>query len=357
MEWLFRSEFDTVTTVALWSIAAVAVATIVLFMYTVGLRVATISAGQRRRALLGTWRDVFALSMLSAEAAGEATLPRVRWADRIDLLEEWNRARSIVDGGAADNLVLLAKRTRIPKLAARLIARRRVRSKILAVQTFGHLRDPSRRDDIAELVEHDNTALSITAAEALVEIDPAFGAAKVIPMINRRRDWPKNRVSIILRLAGSERISEPMYRAIRSADSEGIVYLLQFARLVEAEVLDALVEDLLRSSSHPGVLTAALKLVSGFGGVPRIAWLTQHDAWFVRMQAAKVLGRIGQQEHLSLLEALLDDEEWWVRYRAAQSIASLPFLGPNQLRALQKRQTDPFAGDILQQAFAEVGLA
>ena len=75
------------------------------------------------------------------------------------------------------------------------------------------------------------------------------------------------------------------------------------------------------------------------------------------MQAAKVLGRIGQQEHLSLLEALLDDREWWVRYRAAQSIASLPFLGPNQLRQLRRRQSDRFAADILQQAFAEVGIA
>ena len=38
MEWLFRSEFDAITTVALWSIAAVVVTTIVLFVYTIGLQ-------------------------------------------------------------------------------------------------------------------------------------------------------------------------------------------------------------------------------------------------------------------------------------------------------------------------------
>ena len=53
---------------------------------------------------------------------------------------------------------------------------------------------------------------------------------------------------------------------------------------------------------------------------------------------------------------MLDDPEWWVRYRAAQSIVSLPFLGPNELRQLQARQTDRFAVDILQQSFAEAGL-
>ena len=59
-------------------------------------------------------------------------------------------------------------------------------------------------------------------------------------------------------------------------------YLLQFARLIESEVRDALVEELIRESNDAGLVTSALKLVSGYRGVPRIAALTQHKAWFVR---------------------------------------------------------------------------
>ncbi|MDJ0699799.1 MAG: HEAT repeat domain-containing protein [Woeseiaceae bacterium] len=357
MEWLFRSEFEPAALIALWSIAAVLVTTVILFVYTMGLRYATVSSMRRRRRFLDNWRHVFAAAILSEQAAREQELPHVSRADRVDLLEEWNRTRSMVDGNAVGYLIALAERTRIPQLAARMLRRNRLRSKILAVQTLGHLRDAGHRDAIRELLDHENTALSITAAVALVEIDPDIAVSAVVPMIEKRRDWPKNRVSILLRMAGSERISEPMYRAIRSADNDGKTYLLQFARLVESEVLDALVDDLIRSSNDAGVLNAALKLVSGYRGVPRIAALTQHDAWFVRMQTAKVLGRIGQQEHLSLLESLLDDREWWVRYRAAQAIASLPFMGPNQLRQLKQRQQDPYAADMLQQSFAEVGLA
>jgi len=295
--------------------------------------------------------------MLSRKDAMEQTLPSLRRRDHTDLLEEWNRARSIVSGSAVENLIELARRTGIPDLALRLLRKHSVRSRILAVQTVGHLRDSAHRGEVRQLVEHEDTALSITAAVALVEIDPAYGASIVVPLIEQRRDWPVNRVSILLRLAGSERVSEPLYRAIRSAEDDGKIYLLKFARLMEPEVLDALVVDLVSGSNDPGVLNAALKLVSGYGGVPRLAWLTRHETWYVRMQAAKVIGRVGQEEHLPLLESLLDDKEWWVRYRAAQSIASLPFLGPNQLRKLQKKQSDPFAVDILQQAFAEVGLA
>jgi hypothetical protein len=357
LEWLLRSDFDGLTEIVLWSIAAVVVTTVVLFVYTVGLRVATVAADQRRRNFMQKWRSVFATAMLEPEAATELQLPYVRRADRIDLLEEWNRARSMVDGKAVDNLIVLARRTLIPALARKRMRSRRVSTRILAVQTLGHLRETELRDDIAALLHDDNTALSITAATALVELDPDFAIARIMPMISERRDWPKNRVSVLLRRAGSDRISEPLFRAIRSADNADKIYLLQFALLMESEILDALVDDLIRESNDAGVINAALKLVRGFKGVPRIASLTQHDAWFVRMQAATVLGRVGQQEHLSLLESLLDDSEWWVRYRAAQAITKLPFMGPNQLRQLRRRQEDRFAADILQQAFAEAGLA
>ena len=357
MEWLLRTDFDGVTEIVLWSIAAVVVTTVVLFVYTVGLRVATVASNQRRCKFLQRWRSVFATAMLDADAAADMKLPYVRRSDRVDLLEEWNRARSIVDGSAVDNLITLARRTRIPTLARKRVHSRRVSTRILAVQTLGHLRETELRDDVASLLHDENTALSITAATALVELDPDFAISRIVPLISERHDWPKNRVSVLLRRAGSDRISEPLFRAIRSAENAEKTYLLQFALLMESEILDALVDDLIRESNDPGVINAALKLVRGFRGVPRIASLTQHDAWFVRMQAATVLGRVGQQEHLSLLESLLDDSEWWVRYRAAQAITRLPFMGPNQLRQLRVRQKDRFAADILQQTFAEAGIA
>jgi hypothetical protein len=357
LEWLYRTDFDELTVIALWSIAVVLATTIVLFVYTIGLRFATIVSDRRRARFVVLWRDVFAKAMLSESDAQNCSLPKLWHNDSTDLLEEWNRARSAVAGSALDNLIVLARRVAIPAIAIRLLQKNRVRPQILAVQTIGHLRDTDHREQVRHLVDHENTALSITAVVALVEIDPNSAVSTIIPMIEKRRDWPKNRVSIMLRMAGSERISEPMYRAIRSADNANKTYLMQFARLMDSEVLDALVDDLIRNNDDPGVLNAALKLVSGYGGVPRIAALTQHEAWFVRMQSAKVLGRIGQREHLSLLESLLDDAEWWVRYRAAQAITSLPFLGPNQLRQIRDRQTDRYAADILQQSFAEVGLA
>ena len=71
-------------------------------------------------------------------------------------------ASSSSESLAAENLVALARRTEIPALARTLLRKRRISSKILAVQTLGHLREADARDEIRSLVEHDNTALSLS---------------------------------------------------------------------------------------------------------------------------------------------------------------------------------------------------
>lgn len=357
LAWLFDTAYDTEVRAALWSTVAAAIATVVLFLYTLGLRFATVVGDRRRRHLVARWRGIFAAAMVSRTNAENDLLPRVARRNRTDLLEEWNRARDTVEGSAADNLILMADRLGFARIARGLLRRNRLSARLLGVQTLGHLQDADSWEAIAELVASPNTALSITAAVALTEIDPARAIERLMPMITERRDWPRTRVSRILRKAGSELVSEPLYRAIRSGDDDEKMYLLQFGPLAEAEIVDALCDELIRGTRHPGVLTAALKQVSGHAGVPRLASLARHEAWYVRMQVAKVLGRVGQVEHVSLLVSLLDDPEWWVRYRAAQSLVRLPFLGPNALRDLRDRQDDRYARDMLEQAMAEAGLA
>jgi HEAT repeat protein len=82
-----------------------------------------------------------------------------------------------------------------------------------------------------------------------------------------------------------------------------------------------------------------------------------HPRWHLRMEAAKALGRIGLPDDLPRLEGLLGDAQWWVRYRAAQSIVRLPFLSRTELERLRARQTDRYARDILAHVLAERALA
>jgi HEAT repeat protein len=354
---LSPSASDLTVTIAAWTTVAAGAATIVLFGYTLALRRATIVAERRRRVVIDRWRGLFAAGMLSPAYAHSHVLPAYTRQERTDLLEEWNRVRESVEGEAVDNLIVLGKRLRFDSLARRTLRRRRLSTQLAAIQTLGHLRDRTVWRDLVALLEDPNTALSVTAARALVEIDALRAMPHVMPKVVARADWPQGTVSRILKKAGADVVTQPLCNAILTSDAATSVRLLKFAEIARTEKLDDLLEILVRERKEPTVLAAALKVMGSGASLPRIEQLAKHDAWYVRMQAAKVLGRLGQERDLGLLERLLGDDEWWVRYRAAQAIVALPFLGPNRLREIRVRQRDEFAADIMEQAMAEVGLA
>jgi HEAT repeat protein len=60
-----------------------------------------------------------------------------------------------------------------------------------------------------------------------------------------------------------------------------------------------------------------------------------HPTWFVRLQAATALGKIGLPEDETLLIGLLDDPHWWVRYRAAEALTNLPSMTEEKMERLQ----------------------
>ena len=356
LDWLLQSDFDTSVTAALWSTIVAVASTLVLFLYTLGLRIATTNAERRRVPLIARWRRIFASAVVSDTEGEWSGLPAIKPNQLIDILEEWNLTRTTVAGSAIESLISLADHLGFRAAARQMLQKRKIASKLLALQTLGHLRDRQSWPAILEAVASPSTAISITAAVSLVDIDAEKAMPELVPLIAVREDWPQTRVATFLRKAGSNVISEPMCQALRTGDPKSQVRLMKFAPLMETEDADAVAADLVRDSQDAGVLAAALELLSGHGGLPGIEDLAVHEAWFVRLRVAQILGRAGLKEHLPLLEAMLQDPEWWVRYRAAQAIAALPFLGPNALHQMQQRQTDRFARDMLGQAIAEAGL-
>ena len=82
-----------------------------------------------------------------------------------------------------------------------------------------------------------------------------------------------------------------------------------------------------------------------------------HPSWFIRLQAARTLGKIGTWPDMDRLVELLKDSSWWVRYRAAQSLTEMPFIEKDKLKQIMQDQTDRYARGILGQVMAEKGLA
>jgi HEAT repeat protein len=260
----------------------------------------------------------------------------------------------MVEGAAGDRLNELLRRLNIVKWVRRQTRHSHLGTRLLAIQTLGYLKDRDSWDSILADCEDERMSISITAAEALADIDPVRAVLILIPKIAARRDWPKTHVFRLLQKAGSEAVSEPLYRAIRTGSAADAAYLMQFAVLAEFDVRDAIAAEAMATRKDPNALAAALKISSGYGQTPRLHALAQHRVRYVRMQAARLLGRTGRPEDRQVLERMLSDPEWWVRYRAALALVRMPEFSLADLDALRARQDDPYARDILDQAIAEV---
>ena len=354
MDLPFASGFSPPVTAALWATIASIAATLMLLLYTLELRVQRRFHERRQARVTAFWRAVIADAMTPGTELGAA--PRLPRRQRAEVLRLWDYTRSMIEGAAADRLVALADRLGLREIARRQAQHGRSGARLTAIQTLGHLRDAESFAALLAATGDDNTLVAITAAEALAEIDPARAVAVLIPKLAARRDWPRTHVFRMLEKSGSALVSESLYRCIRAASDDDAAYLLQYAAIAEFDVRDAIATELLASRRDPDLLAAALKAASGFDRVPRLEELLSHPAWYVRMQAAALLGRMGRVDDAARLEKLLGDEEWWVRYRAAKALIRLPSMTGPELERIRARLHDPYARDVLQQAMAEAGL-
>ena len=330
--------------------------TAVLFLYSIGLRLAHILHDRKQRQLRDRWWPIFSAATLAGNRVSKdrPILPRAK--PPASVLREWCRFRSYVRGDCCSALEALATEMGLLSVAQKLFRRGSFRHQLLGAQALGFLKDRTSWSSIGERLDHPNLSMSITAATALVAIDPEKAITQILPLAARRQNWPRNHVGRLLHLAGPRIASDNLCRAIAEADNDTACFLLQFYETAHVSRIDSLVAQLLITRSNPRLLSAALKAVRGHLPAEIVERCARHKVWFVRMQTANLLGRFGRREDYRLLEPMLCDKEWWVRYRAAQAITRLPFLGPNSLRKLRDRQTDRFGQEIMVQALAEAGL-
>lgn len=331
-------------------------ATAVLLGYAFVLRASLTIRNRRHAAFISIWRPILA-EIVSDTGLEEQSLPILKKRDLEFFLHEWNVTHDSVRGTAENRLNALARQLGIDEQVWKMLDRHQIRFKLVATATLGHLGEVRAWDRLSELLESSNTLLSLLAASALVQIDAERALPLVIPHMADREDWPPARVATILRRAGPDAVSEPLAAAILEATPEKANRLLGYLETCHLAVADELTHRLLKYSDDDYIITALLRSLDNPRELPIVRRLISHERWHIRMLAAVVLGRIGEPEDQAALIELLSDQAWWVRYRAAQTLAHLPFMSIRQLREVQAAQSDRYARDILDQVIAEESLS
>lgn len=338
-------------------IAVTQAAALAAFIFAVLLLAALLSLRaarqvRERHAALRTaaWRDALHLAVY---APGDAHLPPVEATFLPDFLRLWNYLRESVRGEAGENLAALLHRNGLVAPIRALSRQGSLGQRLGAITTLGHLRDRESWDHLLVLTGMSDAVLSLAAARALFRIDPARALGEFLGQAARRKEWPLSSLGATLQEIGPDLVTPPMVQLLKSPPDEGLERLLKLARFAHREQVASAVRGWLGSSSDPHVIGAAIDFIEDARDRLWVRTATQHPAWRVRMAAARALGRIGAISDQMLLLDLLEDKSWWVRYRAAQALASLPGLSRADIEALRARTSDRFAADILAQVLAE----
>jgi HEAT repeat protein len=328
---------------------------VLALLFATGLTVEVIRLRQqgaldaRRRAeLVAQWRPL----LFEAALGGAPHIRPLDGAEQDAFIALWNEVQDVLAPEPRAALGSVAFAVGAERAARRRLWRGHPVARAQALRMIGHL---GIREDYAlvrSFLDDPRSYLSLTAARALVGIDPVRAPADLLPRIATRSDWPTSLLVAALEQSNGAALAAELRRACNGATPGRRIRLLAIVELVD----DRTAEDVLRRSfltADPEVVAAVLK----HARTPAVADLARagcaHASWAVRTQAATALGRIGAPADRELLLALLEDRHWWVRYRAAQALVSGRFGERVELLAAVERSEDRFSHDIVAHVLAE----
>ncbi len=348
----FLTLTDPFLRAALW-IGIVAFGLILaLVLQIISLRLSLRARETRNAVAIRRWRPIMTSVLADVRPA---RLPKLERDEEIDFFKLWLHYQSSLRGEARASLNWLAEELGCEPIALRMLERGGRGEKLLGILVLGHLGHAEAYEACERMARGNDPLLAVHAAMALVQINPAAAATGLAPLLLSDTTWPVREVVNILQSARTQ-AAPVLINLLSQYDEVLLPRLLQVMEGLRIALPEAEMRRLLQHRSVE-VQIGILRTVSDPAIHHTVVALLKHDDWRIRMHAAKALGRVGRREDVPALTVLLSDSEWWVRYRSAQVLASMPFLKSEELRSISMSTRDRFANDILRQVMAEAKLA
>lgn len=323
-----------------------------LVLVIVYLRLRLRSSLSREAAFVARWRPLLLEAVSETELK---TLPALPARDQLFFLKLWNYLQESLRGSANERLNELARHLKCDTVARNFLKKGNRAERLLAILTLGHLRDRASWEDLATQATKSDSLASMHAARALTKIDPLHATERLWPLLLARSDWDITQVAGFLGGA-RQAFWLQLARNIVTIDKQQWTRALQLAEALRLQLPLKSMLFILAHAPSSETLVAALHVASGLSLLPTVRSHLKHPDWRVRVEVARFLSQFGDLTDVSALQQLLQDKHWRVRYQAAQSLASMPFFGLEQLKVLRTDTRDALVLDMLNHVLAEHGV-
>ncbi len=323
--------------------------TLLLVVLIIGLRLRMRATVDEEAAFVARWRPV----MLEVISEGTPKVPkRLRPGEHIYFLKLWNYLQESLRGPASERLNKLARKVGGDVMARRLLSKGNRAERLLATLTLGHLRDEASWDALAAQTSQSDSLASVHAARALLKINPLKGTELLLPLILSRKDWDITQIAHFLAEA-KQAFWLVLSKRITTISRTHWTRALQLADALNLQIPLASMQYMLLNCRSPDILATAVHSAGDQELLPVIRQFMAHGDGRVRAEVAVFLGRFGDEDDSLRLQVMLEDDEWWVRYRAAQALAGSPLFGVDRLAALRGQTSEPAITSILDHVLAE----
>lgn len=270
----------------------------------------------------------------------------------------WNYLHETLRGESKENLNSLAQLLDVNRNAFKMLKSISLEKQILAINTLGNLHEMEAYEKIEKLIFGRDPIISLWAWRALFRIDFEETLEKHLSMIAIREDWSPTFVVKVLLELDKDLISEPLAKLVeenfqKQTNERQMARLISYLTIAHVSSYAPLIHKILHESEQPEVLIACLRLVNSDESLPRVRELIKSERWEVRLQVVQTLGRLGHRKDTKLLINSLNDLDWWVRYRSASALMTMPLMTEKKIKKLAKTLPNEFARDILHQVLAE----
>lgn len=304
---------------------------------------------KKRKNIISKFRPLF----VHAAIENDQEIPEFKKNEWCYLAEEWNRLIGVLRGEARERLIEIAWRLNMHEYAQHQLHVKGTKNRLFAIVTLGHMRVSRVWNDLVRILNSRKATVSLVAAQALIQINLAQALKVIIPQLEYRDDWHWAGLAHVFRLADNAIICQNLEQLMSRSSEQQLPGMLRLVDAVGCNTGSVVLTEILKNSGDDKVISTCLHVINDPLAIPYIRNYVKHPRWHVRMHAATAVGRLGLQSDVSLLIESLQDSEWWVRYRAAQALVSMPFMNNQMLEDIYNVQQDLYAKDILKHVMSE----
>lgn len=295
------------------------------------------------------WRQILA----QAPHDMSARVPALPRRDMTGFIDAWNDLHGALDGADNAGMRHVAEQVGLERKLYVAADHGGFHNRVMSIIAMGYLRSNAHFEKLTRLLRDGSPIVSLSAARAMMQIDPEHAVQLVVPQIVARHDWIQGGVAEILGKGDPASVSRELGNLTLQANDDVAPRLVRFLAGVSPGAATPVIRKVLASPHDEHLVSTCLQVMTEPLDLAFVHPLLANSRWHVRMHAATAVGRLGTGADVQGLMPLLADAEWWVRYRAAQAVRRLAAGDQGGLARIRAVQVDRYACDILDQVMAE----